>query len=160
MVIDDNTGISELMSRSNALIEAKKQELDLVLVSPKTNPPVAKIIDYGKYKYEQSRKEKQQKKQTKAGEVKELRLSVRMGDHDIEQRVKRASKFLKEGYRISISLRFRGRENIFREKGLEVLEDFANRLNMDFTQRPKFMGNIVNVQLKQKTNNESENTPE
>ncbi len=157
MVIDESSGKTELMSKSKALAVAAEQELDLVLVSPKARPPVAKILDYGKYKYEQSRKDKQQKKQSKAGETKEIRLSVRMGEHDREQRIKKASKFLKQGYGISLSLRFQGRENIFREKGLEVLEDFAKRLNMNFTARPRFAGNIVNVQLKK---NESENTQE
>ena len=160
MVIDDSSGSTELMSRSTALTQASSQGLDLVLVSPKANPPVAKIIDYGKFKYEQSRKEKLQKKNSKGGEVKEIRLSVRMGEHDRDQRVKRASKFLKQGYKVSISLRFRGRENIFREKGLEVLQDFANQLNMEFTQQPKFTGNIVNVQLKNKSNDESKNNQE
>lgn len=156
-MIDDEKGTREVLSTSSALTLAKEKEMDLVLVSPKLNPPVAKILDYGKFKYEQARKERKQQADKKVSEVKEIRLSVRMEEHDVNQRINQARRFLKEGYRVLISLRFRGRENIFRNKGLEVLRHFADQLAMDFVNEPRFAGTVVNVQLKPKDKDETKN---
>lgn len=157
MLISEENGEREVVPTSSALAIAKERELDLVLVAPKAMPPVAKILDYGKYKYEQARKERKRQTDKKGGEIKVIRLSVRMEQNDLNQRLNQAKKFLEQGNHILLSLRFHGRENIFRQKGLDVMLDFARSLNLEFAQEPKFTGSIVNVQLKK---NETKNTPE
>lgn len=150
VLIDDSNGTRTTMPTATALIQAKEQELDLVLVAPKAVPPVAKILDYGKYKYEQARKDRKRQSVKKGGEIKEIRLSVRMEDNDVNQRLNQAKRFLAQGHHILVSLRFHGRENIFRNKGIDVLNDFAQKLNLEFASQPRFAGTIVNVQLKTK----------
>jgi len=149
VLIDEENNTRETITTSSALIQAKERQLDLVLVAPKAMPPVAKILDYGKYKYEQARKDRK-KQVKKGGEIKQIRLSVRMEDNDINQRLNQARRFLGQGHHVLLSLRFRGRENIFRQKGLDVMTNFAAQLGMEFAQQPRFAGNIVNVQLKNK----------
>lgn len=155
LLIDEKTGVRELTSTSKALAMAKERELDLVLVAPQANPPVAKIVDYGKLRYEKEKELRKQRSKQLSSEIKEVRLSPQMEEHDIEQRVKRAGKFITKGHRIKLSMRFRGRQMIYREKGVTLLQNFADRLNQTFEEQPKFARNIVNVLLKQKENNET-----
>lgn len=114
-----------VMSRAEALDLAAERNLDLVNVSPNANPPVCKILDYGKYKYELQKREKEAKKKQKTTQVKEVRLSTFIEAHDIEVKAKTASKFLKDGDKVKVSLRFRGREAAYQAKGLEVMNAFA-----------------------------------
>lgn len=114
-----------IMSRAEALNLAAERNLDLVNVSPNANPPVCKILDYGKYKYELQKREKEAKKKQKTTQVKEVRLSTFIEAHDIEVKAKTASKFLKDGDKVKVSLRFRGREAAYQAKGLEVMNAFA-----------------------------------
>ena len=90
-------------------------------VAPQANPPVCRILDYGKFKYQQEKKKKKVKKKS-ANTIKEVRLSYRIGEHDFEVKVRKVCKFLKEGHRVKISLRFKGREMIYREQGTKILE--------------------------------------
>jgi translation initiation factor IF-3 len=113
------------MLLETALQLADSKRLDLVLISPNADPPVAKIMDYGKYRYEQQKREKEAKKKQKIIEVKEIRLSTFIEKHDLEVKTKNAVKFLKEGDKVKVSLRFRGRERGRTEKGFEVMERFA-----------------------------------
>ena len=124
-VIDADGTMVGVMSRAEALDLAAERNLDLVNVSPNANPPVCKILDYGKYKYELQKREKEAKKKQKTTQVKEVRLSTFIEAHDIEVKAKTASKFLKDGDKVKVSLRFRGREAAYQAKGLEVMNAFA-----------------------------------
>lgn len=99
--------------------------MDLVLISPNAKPPVAKIMDYGKYRYELQKKEKEAKKKQKIIQVKEIRLSTFIEAHDIQVKANNAVKFLKEGDKVKVSLRFKGRERGRTANGFEVMEKFA-----------------------------------
>ena len=100
---------------------AEQKEMDLVKVSPEAKPPVCKILDYGKFRYEQSRREKDAKKNQKIVTIKEVRTSVRVHDHDLNVKVKNIQKFIADGDKVKVSVRFRGREMAYVEKGRELL---------------------------------------
>lgn len=124
-VIDEDGTMVGVISREEALALADERKLDLVNVSPNANPPVCKILDYGKYKYEAKKREKEAKKKQKTIQVKEIRLSTFIEDHDINVKANTAIKFLKEGDKVKVSLRFRGREKDYTAKGREVMNKFA-----------------------------------
>jgi translation initiation factor IF-3 len=124
-VIDDQGEQAGIMLREVAVELARKKDLDLVLISPNANPPVAKIMDYGKYRYDQQKREKEAKKKQKVIEVKEIRLSTFIEKHDLEVKAKTASKFLKDGDKVKVSLRFKGRERGRTEIGFEVMKRFT-----------------------------------
>ncbi len=124
-VIDETGTMIGVMSREEALALAEEKKLDLVNVSPNAKPPVCKILDYGKYRYETQKREKEAKKKQKTIQVKEIRLSTFIEDHDIQVKAKTACKFLKDGDKVKVSLRFRGRERDHTAKGREVMEKFA-----------------------------------
>ena len=109
-----------------ALSLADRQGLDLVLISPTANPPVAKIMDYGKFRYDQQKREKEAKKKQKIIEVKEIRLSTFIEQHDLEVKGTMAKKFLTDGDKLKVSLRFKGRERGRTERGYEVMQRFAD----------------------------------
>ena len=108
---------------------AEEQDLDLVLVAPNANPPVCKLMNYGKYKFEQAKKEKEARKNQKVAEIKEIRASTNIGDHDFEFKSKNARKFLESGNKVKISLRFRGRELNNMKIGESVLNKFVEDLS-------------------------------
>lgn len=105
---------------------AEERKLDLVNVAPTAKPPVCKIMDYGKYKYELAKKEKEAKKKQRVINVKEIRLTPNIEIHDLTTKAKRANEFLGDGDKVKVSVRFRGREMGHTEIGIEVLNDFAN----------------------------------
>ena len=107
---------------------ADEKSLDLVKVSPNAKPPVCKILDYGKFRYEEMRRVKEAKKNQKAVVIKEIRMSVRVEEHDIMVKVKNCIKFLEQGNRVKVSIRFRGREMAYTDQGRGVLLDFAERV--------------------------------
>jgi translation initiation factor IF-3 len=113
------------MSSRDAQRLADEKELDLVKISPNAKPPVCKIMDYGKFKYEQSRKEKEAKKRQKVINVKEIRMSAAVQDHDLNVKAKNCIKFLENGDRVKASVRFRGREMAYTDTGKELLLKFA-----------------------------------
>ena len=127
-VIDDDGKMLGIMSLEDALRLAAEKNLDLVNISPSANPPVCKILDYGKYRYELQRKEKEAKKKQKTTEIKEIRLSTFIEDHDIKVKANTASKFLKDGDKLKVSLRFRGRERDYVDRGRDVMNKFAECL--------------------------------
>ncbi|MCQ2551424.1 MAG: translation initiation factor IF-3 [Clostridia bacterium] len=128
-VIDADGTMVGIMSRDEALDLANERKLDLVNVSPNANPPVCKILDYGKYRYELQKREKEAKKKQKTTQVKEIRLSTFIEAHDVEVKAKTASKFLKDGDKVKVSLRFRGREAAYQSRGLEVMNAFAEAVS-------------------------------
>ena len=117
-----------VVSTKEALETAEKENLDLVLVAPNGNPPVCKIMNYGKYKFEQAKKEKEAKKKQKVLEVKELRVTPNIEEHDFGFKSKNARKFLQDGNKVKITVRFRGREVNNSRAGEVVLEKFINEL--------------------------------
>ncbi len=114
-----------IVSSREALRLAKEAELDLVKIAPTAKPPVCKIIDYGKYKYEQVRKEKEAKKKQKIVEVKEVRMSPNIDVNDLNTKTGSARKFLEKGNKVKVTLRFRGREMAHMQASRHILEDFA-----------------------------------
>lgn len=117
-----------IMSSAKAFDLAVEAKMDLVKIAPTANPPVCKIMDYGKYKYEQTKIEKEQKKKQKIVQVKEIRLSVTIDDNDLKTKAKHAQKFLEEGDRLKVSLRYRGRQLGRKEMGVEVVDRFTEMI--------------------------------
>ncbi len=114
-----------IMSAQEALIIATERELDLVKIAPGSNPPVCKIMDYGKFRFEQTKKEKEAKKNQRVIEIKEIRMSPGIGENDFNTKLKNGQKFLSDGDRVKVSVRFRGREMAHTEIGEQLLKDFA-----------------------------------
>ena len=125
-VITDDGEQLGIMSAKDALKEAEKRSLDLVKIAPNAQPPVCKIMDYGKYRFDKAKKEKEAKKNQKVIETKEIRLSVNIDTHDFETKVNHALKFLKSGNKVKVSIRFRGREMGHPELGLDIMNRFAD----------------------------------
>ena len=117
-----------VMAIRDARNVAEEAGLDLVLVSPNASPPVCRIVDYGKFRYEMSRKEKDAKKKQKIVEIKEVRLSPNIEDNDLNTKVGMARKFLEKGNRVKVTLRFRGRELAYVNQSKKVLDGFAEKL--------------------------------
>ena len=117
-----------IMSARDALKLAEEAGLDLVKIAPNAKPPVCKIVDYGKYRYEQLRKEKEAKKKQKVIEVKEIRLSPNIDTNDLNTKMNAASKFLAKGDKVKVTLRFRGREMAHMANSKHILDDFAENL--------------------------------
>lgn len=118
-----------IMSARDAMKLAREANLDLVKIAPTAKPPVCKIIDYGKYRYEQARKEKEARKKQKTIEVKEVRLSPNIDTNDLNTKVNQARKFVSSGNKVKVSVRFRGRELAHTAVGKTILEDFAQKLS-------------------------------
>ena len=116
------------MPTKEAMRLAKEAELDLVKIAPTAKPPVCKIIDYGKYRYELVRKEKEAKKKQKVIEVKEVRLSPNIDVNDLNTKVSAARKFIQKGNKVKVTLRFRGREMAHVQSSRHILDDFAKEL--------------------------------
>ncbi|MBR4286633.1 MAG: translation initiation factor IF-3 [Clostridia bacterium] len=114
-----------IMSAKEALSLAEKSNLDLVKIAPGANPPVCKIMDYGKFRFEQAKREKEAKKNQKVMEIKEVRLSLNIDTGDFNTKVNHALRFLRDGNKVKVSIRFRGREMAHTELGLDVMQRFA-----------------------------------
>ena len=114
-----------LMSARDALKKAEEKNLDLVKIAPTAKPPVCKIMDYGKYRFEKAKRDKEARKNQKTVELKEIRLSLNIDTHDFETKAKHAEKFLKAGNKVKVSIRFRGREMAHPEMGHRSMEKFA-----------------------------------
>jgi len=128
LLIGENGEKLGIMSTRDAMQMAKDAELDLVKIAPTAKPPVCKIIDYGKYRYELARKEKEAKKKQKVIEVKEVRLSPNIDTNDLNTKMSAARKFLEKGDKVKVTLRFRGREMAHMSKSKYILDDFAEKL--------------------------------
>ena len=127
-VIAENGDQLGVMPVKEAMKLAQEAELDLVKIAPKAQPPVCKIIDYGKYRYELARKEKEAKKKQKTVEVKEVRLSPNIETNDLNTKVNNAKKFISKGNKVKVTLRFRGREMAHMQQSKHILDDFAEML--------------------------------
>ena len=141
-----------IVSREEALSKADEQGLDLVLMSGGTNPPVCKLLNYGKFKYDAIKKDKEIKKAQKIIETKEVRLSMTIDEHDKLYRISSATKFLQEGNKVKISLRMKGREQAYVKKAIEIVKDFCDRL-VEFgtpDKEPELLGRNIFVVISPK----------
>lgn len=127
-LIDDEGGQNGIVSTREALELAKERNLDLVEVSPNANPPVCKILNFGKYRYEQEKRLRDSRKNQKALKIKEIRMQPKIGSGDLDTKAKHVQEFLDEGDKVKVTIRFRGRELAHTELGYDVLKEVENRL--------------------------------
>ena len=127
-LIDDQGEKKGVVGINEALDLAYEKKLDLVLVAPNAQPPVCKLMNYGKYKFEQAKKEKEAKKKQKTVEVKEVRISPNIDTNDLNTKVNNAKKFIAKGNKVKVTLRFRGREMAHMQQSKHILDDFAEML--------------------------------
>ncbi|WP_281190860.1 translation initiation factor IF-3 [Staphylococcus schleiferi] len=148
-VIGQNGDQIGVKSKNEALEMADRLGLDVVIVAPNAKPPVARIMDYGKYKFEQQKKEKEMKKKQKFINVKEIRLSPTIEDHDFNTKLKNGRKFLTKGDKVKVSIRFRGRAITHKEIGQRVLEKYAEACKdlATIEQKPKMEGRQMFLML-------------
>lgn len=141
-----------ILSSQEALKMAEEAGLDLVKIAPKAKPPVCKIIDYGKYKYELIRKAKEAKKKQKSVELKEIRLSPNIEANDLNTKRNSARKFLEKGNKVKVTLRFRGREMAHMQQSRYLLDDFAKAMEdiAIIEKRPKTEGRTIFIVLTEK----------
>jgi len=141
-VIADNGEQLGIMSAAQALELAESKDLDLVKIAPNAVPPVCKIMDYGKFRFEQAKREKEARKNQHVIEIKEIRLSFNIDTHDFQTKANHARKFLKDGNKVKVSIRFRGRELGHSEIGMETMLRFAETLNdaASVEKQPKMEG--------------------
>jgi len=124
-VVDEEGKAVGVMSKSTAIDLAKSRGLDLILVAPNAQPPVARILDYGKYKYELAKREQKAKKNQRIIEVKEMKFRTAINEHDYQTKLKHIKRFLEEGNKVKVTVMFRGREMAFMDKGKEILDRIA-----------------------------------
>ena len=141
-LIDENGEQLGIVTSKEALDMAHEKDLDLVKIAPQANPPVCKIMNYSKYRFDQNKREKEARKKQKIVEVKEVRMTPNTEEHDLNTKVKSAVKFLKNGDKVKVSVRFRGRELSRTEIGKVVLDQFAERISEfgDIDKAPKMEG--------------------
>ena len=151
-LIGENGEQLGIMSAKEAMKLAEEAELDLVKIAPTAKPPVCKIIDYGKYRYELARKEKEAKKKQKVVELKEIRLSPNIDSNDLNTKMNAAKKFLSKGDKVKITLRFRGREMAHMSASKHILDDFAESLadTAVVEKAPKVEGRSISMVLAEK----------
>ncbi len=117
---------------AEALRQSRLAGLDLVEVSPKAQPPVCRILDFGKYQYEQAKREKEQKKGKKKSDIKEIKMGFKTGDHDQELKINKTEEFLKEGDKVRVEIVLRGREKAHRDLARQIIQEFLNKIKIPF----------------------------
>ncbi|MCQ2501461.1 MAG: translation initiation factor IF-3 [Lachnospiraceae bacterium] len=153
-LISENGEQLGIMSARDAYMKAQEAGMDLVKIAPQAKPPVCKIVDYGKFKYEQARKEKDARKKQKTIEIKEVRLSPNIDTNDLNTKVGAARKFLEKGNKVKITLRFRGREMAHMNSSKHILDEFAAQLSdiAVVEKAPKVEGRSMTMFLAEKRN--------
>lgn len=141
-VIDEGGQQVGVLSKSEAIRMASDQELDLVEISPKANPPVAKIVDWGKFNYEQTKKLQKSRKKAKSLDVKQMRFGLKIGAHDLDVKLRKVSKFLEAGHKVKLVIFYRGREMAHKDLGFalaqRVIDKFGDKIIVD--QQPQLTG--------------------
>lgn len=154
-VIDEEGVSLDVMKTSDAIALAEERGYDCVEVSPKANPPVCKFLDYGAFKYQKEKEMKQQKAHAKKVEVKGIRLSVKIGQHDLDNRMNQAIGFLEDGHKLKIEIILRGREKAHSEIALGRIQDFINGIAKKYElfteQAPKNQGGNVSAIIGRKS---------
>jgi translation initiation factor IF-3 len=148
-VVDEQGRQMDVMSLSEALQKAAEARMDLVEVAPNAIPPVCKIIDFKKFKYQEAKKEQEEKKKTKKTELKEIRLGLFMADNDLNFRLNHAEKFLKEGHKVKINLRFKGRQVIRKDLGYQLIQKAVEKISPfgKVETEPKLLGKQIELIL-------------
>ncbi len=164
-VIDEDGNQIGVLSKQEAIRMAQDQDLDLVEISPNANPPVAKIVDWGKYNYQRTKQLQKNKKNSKALEVKQMRFGLKIGEHDLDIKLKKISQFLEQGHKVKIAIFYRGRELAHKDLGFnlanKVIEKLGPTINVD--QQPTFAGKQLtfvirnNGQIKKELKGEQDN---
>jgi len=157
-LIDDEGEQRGIVPTKEALIMAKERGLDLVEVAPTANPPVCKILDFGKYRFEQEKKLRDSKKNQKTLKLKEIRMQPKIGAGDLDTKAKHVQEFLDEGNKVKITIRFRGRELAHTELGYDVLKEVQNRLDGNYVieKQPAMEGRFMSMTLAQKSKKSNE----
>jgi translation initiation factor IF-3 len=148
------------LSRSEALQAAREAELDLIEISPEADPPVAKIVDWGKYNYQKTKQLQKNKRNAKTSELKQMRFGLKISDHDIAVKLKKVNSFLTSGDKVRISIIYRGRELAHKEIGYKLLEKLTNILgdNIVTEQEPQFAGRQLSIVVRSNANAKAKNT--
>lgn len=131
-LIDEEGNQKGIIPTKEALVMAHEANLDLVEIAPQSNPPVCKILDYGKYRFEMEKKLRDSKKKQKLLKLKEIRMQPKIDDHDLDFKSKHIREFLTEGNKVKVTIRFRGRELAHTELGLEVLQEILQKLENEY----------------------------
>ncbi len=149
-VLDEDGTQLGILSRSEALRLAQERELDLVEISPEANPPVAKIVDWGKYNYQRTKQLQKNKRNAKALEVKQMRFGLKISSHDLGVKMKKVTDFLEAGHKVKLTIFYRGRELAHKELGFKLAEkviaDFGENIVVD--QTPQFAGKQLNFVIR------------
>jgi len=149
-VIDENGNQLGIISKQEALALAQAKDLDLVEVSPDAKPPVARIVNWGKYNYQRTKQQQKNRKSIKATELKQMRFGLKIDDHDLAIKLGKVSKFLEDGHKVKISIVYRGREQAHKEFGFKladkVIADFAEKVVVD--QPPQLAGRQLSFVLR------------
>lgn len=139
-----------ILSRAEALQMAQDQDLDLVEISPDANPPVAKIVDWGKFNYQRTKQLQKNKRNAKATELKQMRFGLKISDHDLGVKLKKVQDFLEDGHKVKITIFYRGRELAHKDVGFKladkVISDFGDEIVVD--QTPQFAGKQLNFVIR------------
>lgn len=143
MVISDDGENLGIMPTDQALNLALEKGLDLVEINPTNRPPICKIMDFGRFKYDQAKKEKEAKAKRKETGLKEIRLTFKIGDHDIEYKAKQAKEFFDAGNAVKVSMRLRGRENALADIAMNVFNKFAEKADLSYERPPQKAGNQI-----------------
>lgn len=143
-----------MLTKSEALQQAELDGLDLVEVSPGANPPVARIVDWGKYNYQKTKQLQKQKRQQKTIDLKQIRLGMRIGDHDLDIKLQKTRDFLEAGHKVKLMLLYRGRENAHKELGFSLFERITTKLEDVATidQPAQLSGRNLTITLRRNTN--------
>lgn len=141
-VIDEAGEQLGVLTRQEALQAAQEAGLDLIEVSPQADPPVCKIVDWGKYNYQRTKQMQKSKRNSKTSDIKQMRLGLKIGDHDLDVKLKKVSKFLEAGHKVKITVFYRGRENAHKDLGFKLAERVIQQLGEDITveQPPQLAG--------------------
>jgi translation initiation factor IF-3 len=146
-LIDENGDQAGVVSLAEALSRAEAADLDLVEIAPNASPPVVKILDWGKYRYEQTKQQQKARKRSAASEVKTVRLGLKIGEHDLQVKTKRSRGFIETGHKVKVALRFRGREITHPDLGRAVLMRFMSHLEdiAQIEQQPSLSGREMSM---------------
>ncbi|HIA92360.1 TPA: translation initiation factor IF-3 [Candidatus Saccharibacteria bacterium] len=151
LISDDGSQVG-IIDTSEALQRAKDAGLDLVEVSPNAKPPVCKIVDWGKYNYRKTKEQQKNRKNQRNSEVKQIRFGLKIGEHDLDVKLRKVNDFLKSGHKVKLSVFFRGREMAHKELGEVLLEKAINKLDTEVNvdQKPAMQGRYMTMVIRSK----------
>lgn len=151
-VVGPNGDQLGVMSLKEALKIAEEAGVDLIEISPNSNPPVAKVVDWGKYQYQKMKEQHKNQKHSKSVELKQMRMSLKIGSNDLEIKLRKIREFLKDGHKVKIFILFRGRENAHQELGYVMIEKIVNLLEEDaiLEQKPQMAGRNLSIVVRSK----------